>query len=91
MWTLDVKPPRLFAGNRNPGFKAHMQHKDLGICLDTGKTYGIPLPMTAVIQQLYTAMLEMGNRELDNSAIVTVYEQLAGVKLSEPQRPTDPA
>jgi len=28
-WTLDVKPPRLFAGNRTPGFKAHMQAKDL--------------------------------------------------------------
>jgi 2-hydroxy-3-oxopropionate reductase len=84
MWTLDVKPPRLFAGNRGPGFKAYMQHKDLGICLDTGKTYGIPLPMTAVITQLYTAMLQMGHRELDNSAVITVYEQLTGVKLSEP-------
>jgi 2-hydroxy-3-oxopropionate reductase len=86
MWTLDVKPPRLFAGNRNPGFKAYMQHKDLGICLDTGKTYGIPLPVTAAIQQLYTAMLQMGYRELDNSAVVTVYEHLANVKLSEPLR-----
>jgi 2-hydroxy-3-oxopropionate reductase len=89
MWTLDVKPPRLFAGNRSPGFKAYMQHKDLGIVMDTGKTYGIPLPMTAVIQQLFTAMLEMGNRELDNSAIISVYEQLANVKLSEPLRPQE--
>ncbi len=87
MWTMDVKPPRLFAGNRQPGFKAYMQHKDLGICLDTGKTYGIPLPMTAVIMQLYQSMLEMGHRELDNSAIITVYEQLANVRLSEPLKP----
>jgi 2-hydroxy-3-oxopropionate reductase len=83
MWTLDVKPPRLFAGNRNPGFKAYMQHKDLGIVMDTAKTYGIPLPVTAVIQQLYTAMLEQGNRELDNSAIITVYESLTGLRLTE--------
>lgn len=87
MWTLDVKPPRLFAGNRGPGFKAHMQHKDLGICLDTGKTYGIPMPLTAVIQQLYTTMLQHGQHDLDNSAVVGVYEQLANVKLSEPLRP----
>lgn len=87
MWTLDVKPPRLFAGNRGPGFKAHMQHKDLGICLDTGKTYGIPMPVTAIIQQLYTTMLQHGQHELDNSAVVGVYEQLANVKLSEPLRP----
>src|SRR5262249_38382436 len=31
MWTLDAKPPRLFAGNRNPGLKAYMHHKALGI------------------------------------------------------------
>ncbi len=84
MWTLDVKPPRLFAGNRQPGFKAYMQHKDLGIVMDTGKTYGIPLPMTAVVQQLFTAMLEQGNRELDNSAVIGVYETLANIKLDEP-------
>jgi 2-hydroxy-3-oxopropionate reductase len=84
MWTLDTKPPRLFAGNRQPGFKAYMQHKDLSIIMDTARTYGIPLPMTAVIQQLYSAMLEMGYRELDNSAIITVYEALTGIHLDEP-------
>src|SRR5690606_20732986 len=83
MWTLDVKPPRLFAGNRNPGFKAYMQHKDLGIIMDTARAYGIPLPVTAVILQLYAAMLEQGNRELDNSAIISVYESLAGIHLDE--------
>ncbi|MBE2182175.1 MAG: NAD-binding protein [Anaerolineae bacterium] len=86
MWTLDVKPPRLFAGNRNPGFKAYMQHKDLGIIMDTARTYGIPLPVTAVIMQLYTAMLEQGNRELDNSALISVYESLTGIHLDEPLR-----
>ena len=86
MWTLDVKPPRLFSGNRNPGFKAYMQHKDLGIVLDTARTYGIPLPMSALNHQLFSAMLEMGFRELDNSAIISVYEALSGVTLDEPDK-----
>ena len=43
-WTLDVKPPRLFQGNRSPGFKAYMQAKDMGIVLDSARQYGIPLP-----------------------------------------------
>ncbi len=86
MWTLDVKPPRLFSGNRSPGFKAYMQHKDLGIVLDTARTYGIPLPMSALNHQLFSAMLEMGFRELDNSAIITVYEALSGIKLDEPDK-----
>jgi 2-hydroxy-3-oxopropionate reductase len=77
-WTLDVKPPRLFTGNRQPGFKAYMQAKDLGIVLDTARQYGVPLPATSINAQLFNAMLEMGMRDLDNSAVIGVIEKLAG-------------
>jgi 2-hydroxy-3-oxopropionate reductase len=80
-WTLDNKPQRLFAGNRQPGFKAYMQAKDLGIVMDTAREYGVALPSSAVNTQLFNAMLEMGMRELDNSAVIGVIEQLAGVIL----------
>lgn len=80
-WTLDIKAPRLFAANRQPGFKASLQAKDLTIVLNTARQYGIPLPATAVHAQLYNAMLEMGMKDLDNSAVIGVIEQLAGVKL----------
>jgi 2-hydroxy-3-oxopropionate reductase len=80
-WTLDVKPPRLFAGNRTPGFKAHMQAKDLNIILETAREYGIPLPSAAVDAQLYNAMLQNGMGELDNSAVIGMIEALAGVEL----------
>lgn len=80
-WTLDVKPQRLFAGNRNPGFKAYMQAKDLSIIMDTAREYGVPVPSTAVHAQLYNAMLEMDMPELDNSAVIGVLEVLAGERL----------
>jgi 2-hydroxy-3-oxopropionate reductase len=80
-WSLDVKPPRLFSGNRQPGFKAFMQAKDLGIVMDTARVYGVPLPGTAVNAQLFNAMLEMGMEELDNSAVIGVLESLANVEL----------
>jgi 2-hydroxy-3-oxopropionate reductase len=80
-WTLDVKPPRLFAGNRLPGFKSHMMAKDLNIILETARDYGIPLPSAAVDAQLYNAMLQNGMGELDNSAVVGVIEELAGTTL----------
>lgn len=82
-WTLDVKPPRLFSGNRTPGFKAYMQAKDLNIVLDTAREYGVPLPATAENAQLFNAMLQMGMGELDNSAVLGVIELLAGIKLAE--------
>lgn len=80
-WTLDVKPQRLFAGNRTPGFKAYMQAKDLNIILETARQYGIPLPSAAVDAQLFNAMLEMDMGELDNSAVLGVLEKLAGIEL----------
>jgi 2-hydroxy-3-oxopropionate reductase len=80
-WTLDVKPERLFAGNRQPGFKAYMQAKDLGIVLDTARQYGIPLTAAALHTQLFNAMLEMGLGDQDNSGVIGVIEALAGTSL----------
>ena len=81
-WTLDTKPQRLFAGNRQPGFKAYMQAKDLNIVIETARQYGVPLLSAGLHSQLYNAMLEMGMGELDNSAILGVIEKMAGVDLN---------
>jgi 2-hydroxy-3-oxopropionate reductase len=80
-WTLDVKPPRLFDGNRSPGFKAHMQLKDLKIILDTAQEYNIPVSGTMANTKLFQQMIDSGMGELDNSAVVGVIEKLAGVEI----------
>ena len=82
-WSLDVKPPRLFDGNRGPGFKAHMQLKDMGIVLDTAREYGIPLSSAEEHTKFFQMMIEQGMGELDNSAVVGVIEKLAGVGILE--------
>jgi 2-hydroxy-3-oxopropionate reductase len=84
-WTLDVKPPRLFAGNRAPGFKARMQAKDLNIVIDSAREFGAPLPATALNTQLFNAMVAQGLGEQDNSAVVALIEGLANVHLQETQ------
>ncbi|HEY9152183.1 MAG TPA: NAD(P)-binding domain-containing protein [Anaerolineales bacterium] len=80
-WTLDVKPPRLFAGNRAPGFKAYMQLKDMRIVMDTASEYGMPLPSATENTKLFEKMIELGMGELDNSAVIGVIEKLAGANL----------
>ena len=80
-WTLDVKPPRLFAGNRDPGFKAHMQLKDLKIILETSDEYDIPVPGTTENTKLFQQMIDAGMGELDNSAVVGVIEKMAGIEI----------
>ena len=80
-WTLDVKPPRLFDGNRNPGFKAHMQLKDLKIVMETAQEYDIPVSGARANTDLFQQMIDLGMGELDNSAVVGVIEKLAGVEI----------
>ena len=80
-WTLDVKPPRLFDGNRNPGFKAYMQLKDLQIVLDTAREYDIPVSGASENTRLFQEMVNSGMGELDNSAVVGVIEKWAGVNI----------
>ena len=82
-WALDTKPPQLFDGNREPGFKAYMMAKDLNIVMDTAREYSVSIPQTAVSRQMFEAMLALGMYELDNSAVVGVIETLADTKLTE--------
>ncbi len=86
-WTLDVKPQRLFSGNRQPGFKASMQAKDLNIVMDTAREYGISLPSCGLDSQLYNAMLQQGMGNLDNSAIISIVEALSNENLNLDQKP----
>jgi 2-hydroxy-3-oxopropionate reductase len=50
--------------------------------MDTVRAYGVSLPSAAVHTQLFNAMLEMGMRDLDNSAVLGVIEKLAGQELA---------
>lgn len=81
-WTLDHKPQRLFAGNREPGFKAAMQLKDLGIVLETAKEAGLALPSCAIHTQLFQSLCALGGSEQDNAAVIGALEALAGVRLA---------
>ncbi len=81
-WTLDNKPQRLFAGNRTPGFKAAMQYKDLNIVMEMARTFGVPLPGTAANTQVFNAMIANDLGDQDNSAVISVIEQLAHTVLN---------
>ncbi len=80
-WTLDVKPQRLLAGNRAPGFRSSLQSKDLNIVMETAREYGISLPGAGLLAQLYAALCANGGGDLDNSGIIAVVEALNNTEL----------
>ena len=82
-WTLDQKPQRLFTGNRQPGFKSGLQAKDLKIVMESAKKLNILLPLSSVVTQMYAEMLITGREDLDNSAVISIIEDLNSEKLIE--------
>jgi 2-hydroxy-3-oxopropionate reductase len=69
----------MLEGHFQPGFKLNLHRKDMNIVLQTGREIGLPLLGTAQVTNLMDALLAQGKGELDNSALITVYEMLANL------------
>jgi len=76
---LEQKTPNYTAGTYNPGFKIDLHFKDLGLIMESSRALGVPLPCTAVVQELFNAMRVKGKGGLDHSGVITLLEELAGV------------
>jgi 2-hydroxy-3-oxopropionate reductase len=76
---LEQKTPNYVAGTYNPGFKIDLHFKDLGLIMESGRALGVPLPCTAIVQELFSAMRVKGRGGLDHSGVITLLEELAGL------------
>jgi 2-hydroxy-3-oxopropionate reductase len=76
---LDQKKPNYLAGTYNPGFKIDLHYKDLGLIMESARALGVPLPATAVVQELFSALRVRGRGGLDHSGVITLLEDLAGL------------
>ena len=75
---LELRGQTMIQHQFEPGFRVNLHRKDLGIALATGKETGSPLPVTALVSQLYDSVAAAGGGSLDHSALITVFERLAG-------------
>ena len=76
---LDQKSANYLSGAYAPGFKVDLHWKDLGLIMETGKALGVPLPTTAVVQELFHTLRIRGRGGLDHSGVITLLEELAGI------------
>src|SRR5262245_1133679 len=76
---LDQKASNYVAGTYNPGFKIDLHFKDLGLIMESARALGVPLPTTAVVQELFSALRVKGRGGLDHSGVITLLEDLAGL------------
>ncbi|HZU00137.1 MAG TPA: 2-hydroxy-3-oxopropionate reductase [Ktedonobacteraceae bacterium] len=80
---MEVRGPNFLQHNFQPGFKIALHHKDLGIALAAGREYGVPLPVTALVDQMLQALKLRGQGDQDHSAILTLIEDLAQHRIGE--------
>lgn len=78
---LDAHGQRMLERNFKPGFRVRLHQKDLGIALATGKSLGVPLAATAVVQEAFTALRGLDRSDWDHSSLVTLIEELAKVEV----------
>lgn len=79
---MDLRGPTMIEHNFAPGFKARLHRKDLNIILQTAREYGVALPVSALVDQMFTNLVEHGKGDLDHSSLLTVIEELSNHSIS---------
>jgi len=78
-WCLQQYPNTTFKGNFEPGFRVDLACKDIGLALELGKEYGVPLPVGVTVQKdLQNTMVE-GYPDKGVDAVILPLEKLTGV------------
>lgn len=84
--SLDIKAPKVLAGDFQPGGKIDSQVKDLRYAMQMARKLKVSLPVTSVVNELFHAVQYAGRGDWDHAAIITLIEEFAGVTARSPRR-----
>lgn len=79
---ISFKAPYVFQRDFSTNFSVKWMHKDIGLMLDSGSEMDVPLPLTAITQQMFRAAIASGFGEEDICATIKVLEGITGVEVS---------
>jgi len=80
---LDQKRNNYLQHAFQPGFKIDLHSKDLNLIMESAEKLGVPLPATALVRELFSALRVKGRGQMDHSGVITLLEELAGVKVGK--------
>lgn len=83
---LDIKAPKVLAGDFTPGGKVDSQVKDLRYAMQMARKLRVSLPITSLVNELFHAVQYAGRGDWDHAAIITLIEEFAGVTARSPRR-----
>jgi 2-hydroxy-3-oxopropionate reductase len=74
---IELRGASMLAHDFTPGGRIRTHHKDLGIVLELGRMYGVSLPVTALVDQMFASLEVRGRGDLDHTALLSYLEDLA--------------
>lgn len=69
-WQMENRSGTMIDGKFDYGFAVDWMRKDLGICLEEARQNGAKLPVTALVDQFYGDVQDMGGRRWDTSSLI---------------------
>ncbi|MFL1465883.1 NAD(P)-dependent oxidoreductase [Marinobacter sp. DUT-3] len=69
-WQMDNRSGTMIDGKFDYGFAVDWMRKDLGMCLEEARQNGAKLPVTALVDQFYGDVQDMGGRRWDTSSLI---------------------
>ena len=69
-WQMDQRHRSMLAGEFEHGFAVEWMRKDLALALAEARRNGAPLPVAALVDQLYAEVEAMGGRRWDTSSLI---------------------
>jgi 3-hydroxyisobutyrate dehydrogenase/2-hydroxy-3-oxopropionate reductase len=80
---ISFKAPFVLNRDFKTNFATKWMHKDVGLALDSGRSLDVPLPATALTQQMLQAAISKGWGEDDFCSAIRVLEDWAGVEVKK--------
>jgi 3-hydroxyisobutyrate dehydrogenase len=79
-WQMENRYKTMLAGHFEHGFAVEWMRKDLAICLDEARRNGASLPLTALVDQFYADVENIGGKRWDTSSLFARLEHLRNAK-----------
>jgi 2-hydroxy-3-oxopropionate reductase len=80
---MEVKRDKMLDHDFEPGGKVEFHHKDLGIALQAAREYGVSVPVTAFVDQMFGELEARGKGGWDHSALLTLIEERSAHRVGE--------
>jgi 3-hydroxyisobutyrate dehydrogenase-like beta-hydroxyacid dehydrogenase len=80
---ISFKAPYILSRDFGTNFATKWMHKDVSLALEAGKELGVPLPATALTQQMLQANMSSGRADDDFCSMIRVLEDWAGIQVKK--------